>query len=111
MASSKLFHINYDFQQQPSPFIAIDPISGRHFIYNNDDKILIFSHNPIYNRYNDKSKPLIEISLDDKMEDIDNNNTKKTKNPRIDPTLHIINDNKGNSALLVIGGHTLENNN
>ena len=67
-SKGKLFHLSYDFHIQPSPFIAIDPITGRHFIYNNDDKILVFSHKPILKTYNDKSRPLIEINLEDKYE-------------------------------------------
>ncbi len=103
-STSKLYHLNYEFLTKPSQFIAIDPIYGRHFIYNNDDKILIFSHNPVQKPYNDKSKPLIEINLEDKYEE------GELRKPRIDPTLHIINDKKGNCALLVIGGYIVEDN-
>jgi hypothetical protein len=64
----KKYYLSYDFVNEPSPFIATDPITGRHFIYDNNDQILVFSHNPIYDYENDKSKPLIEIPLGDKDE-------------------------------------------
>ena len=46
-SNARIFHLNYEFLIKPSPFIAIDPLTGRHFIYNNDDKVLVFSHKPI----------------------------------------------------------------
>ncbi|KAL4454535.1 hypothetical protein ABPG74_021740 [Tetrahymena malaccensis] len=120
-----LYHLNFETSRDPCPFIAIDRIQGRHFIYNNDDKIMVFSHEPISNPVNDKSKPLLLISLDDKLDDIlaqkanggQPDMAESQQNPlasgllsisgraRINPTLQIITDQKGNSALLVIGGY------
>lgn len=42
-----IYHLNFESSREVSPFIAIDRISGRHFIYNNDDTIMVFSHEPI----------------------------------------------------------------
>ncbi|KAL4499354.1 hypothetical protein ABPG72_006940 [Tetrahymena utriculariae] len=120
-----LYHLNFETNRDPCPFIAIDRIQGRHFIYNNDDKIMVFSHEPISNPVNDKSKPLLLMSLDDKLDDIlaqkanggqpdigDSQQNPLTSGllgisgrARINPTLQIITDQKGNSALLVIGGY------
>ena len=87
------YMLNYEFEIPPSPFIAMDRVSGRFFIYNNRDKILVFSKEPVMiSEREDKSKPLIEIELKDQYP------------YRIDPTLYII-EEKDFSMLLVIGGY------
>ena len=42
-----LYHLKFDEKREICPFIAFDKFYGRHFIYNNDDKIMVFSHEPI----------------------------------------------------------------
>jgi hypothetical protein len=42
-----LYHLKFEETREICPFLAFDKISGRHFIYNNDDKIMVFSFTPI----------------------------------------------------------------
>lgn len=39
-----LYHLNLESTKEPSPYIAMDSRTGRHFVYDNDDRIMVFSH-------------------------------------------------------------------
>ncbi|KRX02451.1 hypothetical protein PPERSA_10068 [Pseudocohnilembus persalinus] len=89
----KIYPISYDFGNiLPSPFITQEYKTGRYFIYDNNNKILCFSSQPTKNSdRDDRSRPLIEMFLED-------------ENPRIDPTLYI-KEFENFSCLMVIGGY------
>lgn len=75
---AQLYLLNYNFGGvDPSPHIVQEFSTGRYFIYDNKNKILCFSHCPkVFSEKDDKSKPLIEMFLED-------------ENIRYDPTLYI----------------------
>lgn len=71
----------------------MDKITGRYFIYNNNNKVLVFSHNPIkYSERDDRTKPLFEMDLNDE------------NGCRLDPSLYVLEFNDY-SMLMVIGGY------
>jgi hypothetical protein len=71
----------------------MDKITGRFFIYNNRNKVIVFSKEPVKTSdRDDKSSPLIEMDV------LDENPCRK------DPTLYIIELEKY-SLLLIIGGY------
>jgi hypothetical protein len=74
---------------------VIERTTGRIFVYNNNNKILVYSHKPErVSDTDDKSKPLIEMNLMD------------TLPCRRDPTLYIL-EEEDYSVLLVIGGYRM----
>lgn len=77
--------------------IEYERSTGRHFIYDNNGVVLVFSKKPIQQSVtNDKSRPLAEMYLQD------------LQTRRIDPTLKIIESNSSKiHILLVAGGYSI----
>lgn len=88
------YPLYYNFQVPPCLSIAHEKSTGRFFIYDNNDTILVYSNRPVKTSVvKDKSKPLMEMHLLDK--DV----------VRVNPTVFVLeNDYYENTHLLLVAG-------
>jgi len=60
----KEFTLNKSFKNPPHLAVQ-EKTTGRFFIYDNNNKILVYSSNPITTGRDDRTKPLIDMDLRD----------------------------------------------